>query len=87
MCKYCEDKTTTLIESEKIGNPLRRPNDTLTVKEMYDLADDFSLVMEIRNNKGYLRLGDREEMGCLDHNENVEINYCPFCGKKIEEVE
>ena len=44
---------------------------------------DNSLCMEIRNGQGYLRLGNRDEMQCIDHSENIKINYCPFCGREL----
>ena len=82
-CNVCrEDKLNTLIESTKIsnmvwwavGHELKRD----TIQE-----EDNSLVLEIRNSQGYLRLGDRGDMGCLDHSGKIKINFCPVCGRKI----
>lgn len=33
---------------------------------------------------GYLRLVDLEDCGCVDHSDNIKINFCPFCGSKLE---
>lgn len=35
-------------------------------------------------DRGHLRLADKEDCQCMDHGENIKINYCPMCGKKIE---
>jgi len=34
---------------------------------------------------GYLRLGDSEDMNCIDHDDKIEIKYCMMCGRKLKE--
>ena len=86
-CEYCKvDKLNLLIESDKIwntiyffigeGKPLQE-DDVDTV--------DNSVVLEIRNGQGSLRLGERDDMQCIDHSDKVEINYCPMCGRNLKD--
>jgi hypothetical protein len=42
-----------------------------------------SVVFETRNGSGYIRLGDTDDMGCIDHSGNFKINYCHMCGRKL----
>ena len=74
MCKYCEEnKINTLIEDNK-------PE---IAWDTYAGVEDNSVVLETRNGIGYLRLGDREDMECLGHGEKIKINFCPMCGRKL----
>lgn len=83
MCDKCNpDKLNLLIESEKIANMIYLSIGQVLKRESIDEQDN-SLVLEIRNDIGYLRLGDRGDMQCLDHDCVLQINYCPMCGRKI----
>ena len=35
-------------------------------------------------DRGYLRLADKDDCGCLDHGEKKRISFCPMCGGKLE---
>jgi hypothetical protein len=84
MCDYCDkDKLNILIESEKINGNLIGWNKEMLATELLDLIDDNSVVLEIRNGQGYIRLGNRMDMQCIDHEEKIKINYCPICGRKL----
>lgn len=84
MCKYCEDGAfNTLIENEVeflVANIWGKIH-------IWDEPDiqDMSVVMEIRNGAGYIRLGDRGEMNCIDHENKIQINFCPMCGKELKQ--
>lgn len=83
MCEVCNG-FATLIESTKISNMVWWcVGDALRRDDLDE--EDNSLVLEVRNGRGYLRLGDREDMGCLDHSDKYEIKYCPECGRKFGE--
>lgn len=84
-CEYCnQGKLNLLIESKRIWNVMylfaekRKPLEKEDIQE-----EDYSLVLEIRNNQGYLRMGDRSEMQCIDHSEILKINFCPICGRNL----
>jgi hypothetical protein len=36
-------------------------------------------------DRGYLRLADLEDCQCMDHEERVKINFCPFCGEELND--
>lgn len=83
-CEYCEKgKLNTLIKSEKIGNMIWWSVGHELKKECIDEVDN-SVVLEIRCGQGYLRLGDRSDMQCIDHDEKIKIFYCPVCGRKLK---
>ena len=86
MCKYCTDGYTTLIDSTKISNMIWffSSREAKITNDDIDEVDN-SVVFEIRNGSGYIRLGDRGDMGCLDHGGKIKIDYCMFCGRKLSE--
>ena len=82
MCEYCKDGAfNTLIENDYeeyasniFGN--------IWINEVPNLID-CSLVLEIRCGSGYLRLGDRGDMNCIDTDSKFKIKYCPMCGREL----
>ena len=85
MCNYCKQSAfNTLIEkyiteyaTNIWGNFHKRDE---------PIENDESLVFEMRCGSGYLRLGDRSEMQCIDHRYKFQINFCPMCGRKLGDV-
>lgn len=84
MCKYCEEDAFNTIIENKIT--IYADNIWGSV-HVYDEPDekDISVVFEIRCGSGYIRLGDRSDMQCIDHDRKIKINYCPMCGRKLED--
>ncbi len=84
MCKYCEEGTfNTLIESD-IEILAENLFGNIHVWDEPQIEDN-SVVFEMRCGSGYIRLGDRGEMNCIDHEAKVKINYCMMCGRKLGE--
>lgn len=83
MCNYCnEDKLNTLIEKEEISSMFYFClGHKIEAEDIIKL--DNSVVLDIRNKQGYIRLGDREDMNCIDTEYKLKINYCPVCGRKL----
>lgn len=79
MCEYCNGSINKMFDVEmyeSINGWVNPPfNEATTYLE--------SLIFEVRNDKGYIRLVDLDDCGCLDHGEKVEVNYCPMCGRKL----
>ena len=82
MCKYCTDGYTTLINSTKLEENIIGWDKTMLATELDDM--DNSVVFEIRNGIGYIRLGDRGDMQCLDHGDKVKIDT--RTGQYVERV-
>lgn len=86
-CKYCNDKNfNILIESQEIGNLIYfiiNKADKVNIKDIEDCMVDKCVVLDIRRDSGYIRLGDPHEMSCIDHSDNFQINFCPMCGCKL----
>ena len=40
--------------------------------------------LQVIVDRGYLRMGDADDMQCMDHGEKIKINFCPMCGLKLE---
>ena len=87
MCKCCEDGAfTTLIESKKLDDHLVGEHGWCKGLLAYELDyGDYSVVFEMRNGHGYIRLGDRSDMNCLDTDKKFEIMNCLCCGRKLGE--
>jgi len=82
MCKYCEELAfNTIIESNYIQygyNVFGRVGIYATPQE-----EDNSVVFEMRCGVGYIRLGDRSDMNCIDSDNKIKIKFCPMCGRKL----
>jgi hypothetical protein len=81
-CKYCKESAfNTIIENSiteygynifgNIGLYIE-PEET-----------DVSVIFEMRCGSGYIRLGDRAEMNCIDHENKIKTNYCFNCGREL----
>lgn len=82
-CKCCEDGAfVTLIESTKISNMIWLGVGSVLKREHIDEVDN-SVVFEMRNGHGYIRLGDRSDMNCLDTEYKFEVPNCPNCGRRL----
>jgi len=71
MCEFCENKKQLLI------------------KEIPEVCygDDIQFIgfedLQVIVDRGYLRIGCVGDMQCMDHGENIKIDYCPICGRKL----
>lgn len=80
MCEFCEDGKTLLKEIDLISkSSWGWGNDEVEVK----LKNTCTFELRVFIDRGYLRLVDPDDCGCLDHGQKVLINYCPMCGKRI----
>jgi hypothetical protein len=82
-CEYCNGNLVELIESTKLDDLTYWWNDATLAKQL-DIEDN-SVMFEVRNGAGYIRLGDRKDMQCLDHEQKLKTNYCFNCGRKLVE--
>lgn len=70
MCEYCEHKKQLLTKFEK-----------------YECWGRFEYEeSQLIIDRGYLRLGQTDDMNCIDSGIKVKINYCPMCGCRISKV-
>ena len=69
MCDYCE-KDTELLTRE-------------VATEVFGEFTGYENISVVYDDRGYLRLGYKYDMQCLDHGENIKINFCPMCGRKL----
>lgn len=80
MCRYCED-SEIIFDTEVVsetswgwgGPDLKISDEDICYENRCLFIDD----------RGYLRLVDKEDCGCLDHGEKIKITFCPFCGKEF----
>lgn len=78
MCQYCEDEVT-IFTKESIDRGSFGWGDS-----KIDLSQTIPLIeCLVIDDRGYLRLIDRKDSQCLDDEQTIKINYCPFCGKKF----
>jgi hypothetical protein len=84
MCDYCE-KDKPIFENEDVltGWPGWFDDEHLLTRKEFD-AFTYKQGVVI-DSRGYLRLVHLDDFDCLDHGQNVEINFCPFCGKALRE--
>lgn len=81
-CKYCNDKITPLISVEIPDNI--NGWDRMLLFNDATYHDEY-VAFEVRNNRCYIRFVNLDDCGCLDHGKYVEVNYCPWCGRKFGE--
>ena len=80
MCNYCDDNNILIKKDDLISPTSFGWGDDDTKINLSQTAN-LSLIVFV--DRGYLRLADAEDCGCLDHDEKILINYCPMCGKKL----
>ena len=86
MCKYCDESAfNTIIESNYIEYASNICGKVCVWDQPYEI--DNSVVFEMRCGSGYIRLGDRSEMNCIDHEDKIKVNYCFYCGRKLAQDE
>jgi ssDNA-binding Zn-finger/Zn-ribbon topoisomerase 1 len=71
MCEFCEEKAVLLTSR-------------ITMSQGWECSCEEDYDIMIRRGK-YLSLGVHGDMNCIEHGDNVEINYCPKCGRKLGE--
>jgi len=81
MCRYCGGKLVELIEADKLDESLFEWSGEATIR-IYDRENN-SVMFEVRNGVGYIRLGDREDMNCIESGDKIKVNFCPMCGVKL----
>lgn len=82
MCDKCNKNFTPLIEVEGIPDAI---NCWSNVPFNEILTHSEHVVFEVRNDKGYIRFVDLDDCNCLDHGVYIEIQFCPFCGRKFKQ--
>lgn len=83
MCKLCDGELVELIKNKDIDDSsIGWAKNQLATDLEYE---DNSVMFEVRCGSGWIRIGDRSDMGCLDHGEKFEVKYCMECGRMITE--
>jgi len=77
-CKYCNDGYN-IFEFEELSDDLLIFGG--------DIAKDNAIYIErgVFIDRGWLRLVDLDDCGCMDHGERVKLGFCPFCGKEFKD--
>lgn len=48
------------------------------------LYDEIGVLIDVRDEAAFLRLVNLADYNCMDSGANIEINFCPFCGKNLK---
>ena len=82
MCEYCKGGRVVLLIDEVIDyKSAFSPDAKFSDMSFYNI----SVVIEQRNNELWLRLGDYDDMNCLDHGTRKKLKFCPMCGRNMSE--
>jgi hypothetical protein len=79
MCKYCEEDE--VIMEKDIISPRSWGWGYDDTKINLNQTDEDKFVIFV--DRGFLRFVDSEDCQCLDHGQKIKIEYCPFCGDKL----
>ena len=79
-CEYCI-KEKVLMKRDVINPAMIQWVGGVKASDVCDFEYELGVFIDSR---GYLRLVDVNDRGCLDHGEKVKISFCPFCGQKFE---
>ncbi len=86
MCEFCDGKGfKNLIEDTKKINGRFDYDENIKFSEA--IEEDNSVIFEVRNGTGFIRLVNREDCNCIESGINFKINYCLMCGKKLGDDE
>ena len=85
MCEYCEQQEVIMVQEDNIHLSAWHwgwagPDYSITMDKAIENSYNNSLFID----RGYLRLIEMEDSGCLDHGLKIKIKFCPFCGKELE---
>jgi len=87
MCKYCENEEI-IFKEEVISRASWGWGGDLKIKESETSFDTLELFIEKRDISGesipYLRLVPDDDNQCIEAGQKIQINFCPFCGKKLK---
>lgn len=79
-CEVCEDG--------KILFERKRPNNWVMDSEPGSLPFELGVIGYteiIFLDRGYLRIADKDDCGCMDHGDKIKANFCLECGKDLRE--
>ena len=73
MCKYCEEDAFIF---EK----------TLTeAKYLFSEQVLYEMTYGVFIDRGYLRFVDKDDCNCIESGLKIKINFCLWCGRRLEE--
>jgi hypothetical protein len=78
MCEYCENRKI-IFEEEFIDDTIFiMINDFVKIDDCS--YDNYIVFID----RCFLRLAIKEDCSCMDHGAKIKINFCPFCGSRLE---
>lgn len=80
MCDYCENSKVMIRKEYPSATSFGWRDDETKICFSELIYEKVGIFIDL----GYLRLVDLEDCGCVDHSDNIKINFCPFCGSKLE---
>ena len=83
-CPFC-DKSEELLSIDVMDRSKWGWGYDGSIKLTLEEAERDQITKHIFIDRGYLRMAERSECGCMDHGQKVKINYCPECGKKLKD--
>jgi len=82
-CKYCKEEET-IIKHDEISSASWGWGGELKIKESESITNEMHLFLDKRDMGTYLRYADSDDCSCLESGEKIKINFCPFCGTKLD---
>lgn len=76
MCDYCE-REKNIFKFETLDDWILTWGGDIT-KESSEYSENTIFI-----DRGFLRLVDPLDCGCLDHGDKIVINFCPICGEQL----
>lgn len=80
MCDYCENSKVMIRKEYPSISSFGWGDDEILICKPELFYDQVGIFID----RGYLRLAYLDDCGCMDHSDNIKINFCPFCGSKLE---
>lgn len=80
-CEYCNQDRKTIFDFETLDHWVLGWNSDVTITMDNAMFSNNTVYID----RGYLRMVDVDDSNCLDHGQKMKLNYCPFCGVKLEE--
>lgn len=47
--------------------------------------EEVGVLIDVRDEAAFLRLVNLTDYNCMDSGSNIEINFCPFCGRNLKQ--
>lgn len=78
-CDFCKEEGQNIFDFETLDHWMLGWGSGAITKDNASYSKNAVFI-----DRGYLRMVDVDDSQCMDHGDKRKINFCPFCGNKLD---